>query len=297
MEGKTMKRDKEQYLSWEEFKQEYLSEVERLAEILGVNRYETIKNYKGSDDAKDDDYKFVDEIMCCISECENKTERQGLLRKLKEAEGAKDIFDEIYRIWMFGSHLDSAPLFKKIPGYGGERSEPGKGEIVQIFLIDDHYGNTIINPTVGEDYADCQFPVVVKVKPNSDITNKDLIRALRDLADSLEADFRNCYLPSSDGYVVPSHKEVQAILCGLSKNNAELYQVVKWHPGGPLEEAIKKAGWLDPNVSLDTGIGELLQKGWPELYENVLAGKMSPFEALVETGWVHPKDVYEACTN
>ena len=104
-----------------------------------------------------------------------------------------------------------------MPGYGGRRSEPGKGEIVQMYLIDDCYAKTLINPSVGEDYADCVWPVVVKVKPNSDITDQDLIRALRDLADSLEADFRNCYLPSSDGYVVPKSKKTQAIFCGLLK--------------------------------------------------------------------------------
>ena len=60
---------------------------------------------------------------------------------------------------------------------------------------------------------------------------------------------------------------------------------------------MKEAGWINPNVSLDTGIGELLQKGWSDLYEKVLTGKMSPFEALLETGWVHPKDVYEVCKN
>jgi hypothetical protein len=304
MKGKTMKRDKEEYLSWEEFKGHYLTKVERLAEILGLDRKQLIKDYKDlrpksirRQSESDDDYKFVQGVMDCISRCKNKTERQLLLRKLEESEGAKDVFNEIDRIWVFQSYFDHELYFPKIPGYGGGRSEPGKGEMVDIYLVDQTYGLSIIYPTAGEDYADgCVNPIVVKVKPNSAITDEDLVRALRDLADSLEADFKNCYLPSSDGYLVPSYGE-QAILCGLYKNNSELHQDVKYNPGFPLDEAVKEAGWVDPNVSLDSGIGELLQKGWPELYENVLAGKMTPFEALVETGCVHPKDFDEACRN
>ena len=37
----------------------------------------------------------------------------------------------------------------------------------------------------------------------------------------------------------------------------------------------------------------MLQRGWPELYENVLEGKMTPFEALLKTGRVHPKELFD----
>jgi len=303
MEGKAMKRDKEQYLSWKEFKRQYLSEVKRLAEILGLGRDEIVSSYEYYHPEYherpyeiDDDYKFVHGVMRCISRCKNKTERQFLVRKLEKSEGAKDVFDEICRIWVFQSYFDDELHFQKIPGYGGRRSEPGKGEIIDIFLIHEEDDTTLINPTAGEDYADCIFPIVVKVKPHSAMTDEDLVRALRDLADSLEADFKNCYLPTSDGYRVIGDKKHQAVLIGLHKNNPALHLEVTVFDF-PLDEAVKEAGWVDPNVSFDSGIRELLQKGWPELYDNVSAGKMSPFEALVETGWVHPKDVYEACRN
>ena len=79
MKRKTMKRDEDQYLSWKEFKQLYLSKVKRLAEILGLNREEMVNNYEDpfseqfmSQREIDDDYKFVNGVMNCIAECEDK---------------------------------------------------------------------------------------------------------------------------------------------------------------------------------------------------------------------------------
>jgi hypothetical protein len=60
---------------------------------------------------------------------------------------------------------------------------------------------------------------------------------------------------------------------------------------------MKLVGWLDPEVSLDTGIGEMLKRGWPELYGKVLEGKMTPFEALLKTGYVHPEDLFDILGN
>ena len=79
---------------------------------------------------------------------------------------------------------------------GPFRSEPGKGERVNIHVID-HARNTeddIVGtfgkisggcgPTVGEDFADTHWPIVVKVKLS--VSDSDLIQHLRDLADSIE---------------------------------------------------------------------------------------------------------------
>ena len=216
---------------------------------------------------------------------------------MKETEGAEDIFDEVYRIWTFSSGRFYGVHFKSAPKGPGRRSEPGKGDIIDVFLMDTKYGETLFSMGMGEDFADCYWPVVLKVKHKACINNAELIKALRDFADSLEADFKNCYYPSADGYIVPNSREEQAILCGLYKNDIELHQTVKWNPGGSLGQIIKMAGWIDPNVSLDTGLGEMLKMGWPELYEKVLEREMSPFEALLETNCVYPKDVYEALTS
>ena len=81
MKETTMKRDREKYLSWEEFKGHYLTKVERLAEILGLDRKQLIKDYKDlrpklirRQSESDDDYKFVQGVMDCISRCKNKEE-------------------------------------------------------------------------------------------------------------------------------------------------------------------------------------------------------------------------------
>jgi hypothetical protein len=55
--------------------------------------------------------------------------------------------------------------------------------------------------SAGEDFADCQWPVVVKAK--ADVTRENLVQHLRDLADAIEeralfvevdekADVENC---------------------------------------------------------------------------------------------------------
>ena len=57
-----------------------------------------------------------------------------------------------------------------------------------------------------------------------------------------------------------------------------------------LIDAMRKAGWLDPEVAYDSGIEKALQRAWPELHEKVQKGEMTPFEALIETGWIEPDE-------
>jgi hypothetical protein len=113
----------------------------------------------------------------------------------------------------------------------------------------------------------------LKIKLNSHITQEDLIKALRDLADSLEANFSNCYLPPGRGWVVPGSKEEQALLCSMYENPARVYQTVNRNPGGALDKLIEKTG-------LKYQYEEMLQNHWPELYEKVLEGQMSASEAI-----------------
>ena len=54
-------------------------------------------------------------------------------------------------------------------------------------------------------------------------------------------------------------------------------RVVRRTPGYDVHTSIRDAGWINPNISLEDGVGVMLQKGWPELYEKVLDKEMSPF--------------------
>ncbi len=75
------------------------------------------------------------------------------------------------------------------------RSELGRGEEVGIYLVDKDWGDsslggngrtTIIGST-GEDFAECNWPVVVKVK--ADVTNKELCVYLEDLLEAVREGF------------------------------------------------------------------------------------------------------------
>jgi hypothetical protein len=295
-ESKTTAKDNDRVISWPEFKQKYLPEVEKLAEILGLRREDIIKNYKHpvvKNDSwiPDEDWKFVNTMMHVIRECRTREDKQDFLRRLREHEGAKNMFEDLSRIWLFGWTLYGESYFNLTAGYGGRRSELGKGDVVDILLLSETGGYTYIDFTVGEDYADTSYPVVVKIKRNSDMTDEEIVRALRDAADSYEASEAITYRPFAT-YRVPKDKEIQAILVGIRKNNPELREGILRGDISPTV-AMKKAGWIDPNVSLDTGLGEMLQMGWPHLHERVLSGKMSPFDALLETRLVNSKNVYE----
>jgi hypothetical protein len=151
---------------------------------------------------------------------------------------------------------------------------------------------------MGEDFADSLEPIVAKVKQKSCIRNNELAEALRDLADAIDGKFINCmFSPYAHRLVLPDHKDYQAILCGLYRSDRKHWYRVRTTPGYDVHTSIKDAGWINPNISLEDGIGVMLQKGWPELYERVLDKELSPFEGLLETGHVHPKDMHEVCGN
>lgn len=306
----TIKSKKSEYFSWDDFKEIYLPEIDGFADLLGLERDAIIRNHKKCSPENhpgDDDWRFTDGVMHCISFCDSKEIREELLEKIGETAGAREIFNEIYRIWCSKVELLDGIFFPKSLEYGGKRAEPGKGEIIDIFMIGRSLDNTIVTSTVAEDYADCAWPVVVKVKQNSNVNRAELISALRDLADSLEGDFKNCYRVGlsralrncrlqETGYEVPENEEIRAFLFGLHKCNPGLHaEVVRRRK--LLLRAMREAGWFDPNIPLNCGIEDALKKKWPELHNRVLRGELSPFEALLETGCIYIDDVHEVWTS
>jgi hypothetical protein len=295
----------DKYMSWDEFKEEYLPKVEYLAKIVGIPRdYGFYKHeipiYEEDIEecSMDEDNDFVDFVIRCILDWEGKYVTPPLLYHLRETDGAEEIFDEVYRVWAYRFCRGDELLFRRKPIDCGTRSDSGKGDIVDIFLLrKSSDSTTLLSHGFGEDFADCGWPVAVKVKHKSYMSNEELTKGLRDLADALEARFENCYPPSSDGYIVPNCKQEQAILCGLYRKRFDAHAAVIANPGYPLHKTIKDAGWLDPNVTLDSGIGQMLKRGWPELYKRVRKKELSPFEALLETGWVDTINLYDALTS
>jgi hypothetical protein len=306
-----MKENKDERMSWQEFKELYLPKVEKLADMLGIEREEMI-NFCTVDlpkdswwhDVIDDDWKFIYGVMNTIYRCPLKHERRYRYERLERTKGAKEIFDEVYRIWASvtysiakGIHFyETYPLSEK-------PSEFGKGDIIDIFSLDDpNNEGIIIEIGGGEDLADTNFSVVVKVKHSGRLANWEVPGALRDLADSIEADFKNCFHSCLPRTYNVTTKEVQAILCGLHKSNPELHnEVVDWDTRMGLFEAIREAGWIDPELRVSSmspafaGIRKVLEMIRPDLLEQILAEKMTPFEALIEIGWVEPSDVYRLC--
>ncbi len=77
-----------------------------------------------------------------------------------------------------------------------KRTEPGKGKPVSIYVLGraSEYADSIVpaygeisagcGPNLREDFADCMWPVVIKVKP--EVPEVDLVQHLRDLADTIE---------------------------------------------------------------------------------------------------------------
>jgi hypothetical protein len=188
------------YLSWPEFKKMYFSEVEKLAKILGLNKGDVINTYQGRSNfcerkniyRGDVDWMFVDGVMETVMRSESKEEKFSYLRKLKINDGAKELFDEIYRMWLFQLCDENECFIPKEPRFRNTRSEPGKGDIAHIYLLDrDFRGRTYVDGIISEDYANCHYPVVIRVKHNSDMTGEELISSLREFADFLEGDSRN----------------------------------------------------------------------------------------------------------
>ncbi len=79
---------------------------------------------------------------------------------------------------------------------GQDRSEFGKGEKVWIYVLGlaSEFADSIVpafgkisagcGPNLGEDFAKCIWPVVIKIKTG--IPDQKLVQHLRDLADSIE---------------------------------------------------------------------------------------------------------------
>jgi len=304
MENEKMLEDENRDMSWKEFKERYLFKIEYLAEILKLDRARLIKKVKDGHNKRDfkckaidDDYTFVEGVMDSIIDAKGNWEEQPLLYKLKNTD-AEAIFDEVYRVWVFRPPLDNELYFEKTPRCLEKRSEVGKGDIVEIFTAYRESNRTYMSGYTGEDSVDSMTDIVVKVKHKSCLSNDELAKALRDLADAIDEKFENClFSPYHHQFILPDNKEFQAILCGIYQNDSKLWYRVKTTPGYKVHTSIRDAGWINPDIPLENGFGVMLQKGWPELYERVLENELSPFEALLETGHVHPLDMYEVCGN
>jgi hypothetical protein len=126
------------------------------------------------------------------------------------------------------------------------------------------------------------------------MTAKQIVEALQYAVRLYEEHFTNYSYSSenTDGYEDGWEKQYYSMPIGLLKANRAIGRAYSW---GYISTAaaMKLVGWIDPEVSLNTGIDEILQRAWPELYESVLEGKMTPFEALLKTGWVHPKELFD----
>ncbi len=176
-------------------------------------------------------------------------------------------------------------------------SEAEKHEIDEVISLKRVDGRTLVSFGDGEDCSGWTLPVVIREKHDSSLTREEFVRVLRDLANTIEAGFSNCYpefgvYPPSY-YTVPD-EELQAILIGLHEADPDVHDhYVTGH--GSLHDAIRNVGWIDPNVPLDSGIGKMLLRGWPNLYQSVVRGERSPFEALLEIKMVKAKAVFEAC--
>lgn len=76
-----------------------------------------------------------------------------------------------------------------------QRSEPGKGEIINLFLLKPgrtgpdpfikNFGNgSLMGFIHAEDFAKCHWEIAVKSKLQ--VSEKELVQSLRDLADAIE---------------------------------------------------------------------------------------------------------------
>lgn len=72
------------------------------------------------------------------------------------------------------------------------RSEPGQGESVRLWVVDDE--DTVWHTPDAEDYADCQSPVVVKAKRY--LSRADVVRALLKIASAIDAPARDTPAPN-----------------------------------------------------------------------------------------------------
>ena len=109
----------------------------------------------------------------------------------------------------FDGFIDAARyLTNKDYSSGPKRSEPGRGDMVKIYVLGraDKHADSMIpsygqisagcGPNIGEDFAETRWPVVVKVELG--VPDEELAQHLRDLADSIPRKVidRDNYIPS-----------------------------------------------------------------------------------------------------
>jgi hypothetical protein len=291
-----MIENSERFLSWQEFKEQYLAQVEYIAEILSLDRNDMINEFEKhsivvSDwqlDA-DDDWKFCCSVMLCLRDCESTSERHHRYSILQEKEEAMEIFEEIYCRWGQIAYSEDLWFLNRRPELTSGSSEKIPGKVKEMFLLDDIYGTTQIQGCIYEDHSNISSPLVITYNPNEKMTHQERLKALRDVVTAFEAQFQNCLLVNNLTAIVPNDLELQAFLVGISENNRELHMQLISH-SITLIDAMRKAGWLDPEVAYDSGIEKALQRAWPELHEKVQKGEKTPFEALIETGWIEPEE-------
>ena len=105
-----------------------------------------------------------------------------------------------------------------------KRSNPGNGDIVAIYQLGEAkefcdsvvggFNKTAFCVSLGEDYADCRWPVVVKAKPI--VTNEQLVQHLRDLADAI---VKKGYFELFPGEMTDMEKRFLLCRCQINQTN------------------------------------------------------------------------------
>jgi hypothetical protein len=307
MKNRKALEEDDKYMSWDEFKEEYLQKVEYLAKILGLDRGEIVKprevtscrDLSGRGGINiDDDWIFVDTVMTHIRDCEDKDKRISALKKLDEPAGARDIFDEIYGLWAFEKYYycsENSGHNRRRLRRLENRSESGEGDIVDVLCLDEiHGGPALLYSMEKRGGSD---PIRIEIRHNSVMTTEDIAEALHYAAWSYEHNLTDSIMKNREYAQDEFHsQQYDARLVGLYNASRTVYrdyffEVYTW------PAAILLAGWLDPKVSLENGIEAALQRGWPELYEDVMEGIISPFEAMCEAGGIRPWLVHEDVGN
>lgn len=296
MESSEITRDFDRIAFWEEFKEQYLAQVEYIAEILGLDRNDMINEFenhnivvRGRQLDADDDWKFCCGVMLCLKNLESTSERHHRYSILQEKEEAMEIFEEIYCRWGQIAFSEDLWFLNRRPELTSGSSERIPGKVKEMFLLDDIYGTTQMQACLYEDHSNISSPVVITYNPNGKMTYKERLKVLKDVVTAIEAGGQNCLLQNKLTLIVPNDLELQAFLIGISENSRELHNQLVSH-SITLIDAMRKAGWLDPEVPYDSGIEKALQRAWPELHEKVQKEEMTPFEALLETGWIEPEE-------
>jgi len=283
-------------MSFEEFKEKYLAKIRYLAELFDLDEWKERSSAIGLRTNEDkneayDDWRFIDCVMTYIRCCEEKEEKKRALWKLYENDGVQDIFDEIYRIWSVEKYdylSKHWPFTRRKVLDSPRRFDAGQGEIVDRLCISGSSAGPHVYYLLGEDFAEARYPIEIKIKHNSGMTSEEVAGALLHAARSYEYKFTKGIMEEKEDLGLRI-QQLRASRIGLYTANRSVYRDFEF---GLCDRdiAMKLVGWLDPEVSLDTGIGEMLKRGWPELYESVLEGNMTAFEALQKTDRMYDSD-------